>query len=472
MNWSQADWSQKRKVFYVLAFAGVVILLTAYPVYQVTHPAPTCSDQKQNGAETGVDCGGACAAVCLAEVKQLHVVWAKAFPLEGGRYDLGAYVENTNATAGVKRARYALRVLDATGQILAERRGETEIPPASPVLLFETDVVFSGVLDHADVVFDSGDVALWTRASTAPSVVMTKNQMLKNTDTKPRFDAVLVNTDLVNSVTNLTLGAIIYDALRHPVAISRTYVDSVMKDSEEPVFFTWPSRFTKNPRGGMCTSPVDTMLVFDRSGSMNVGQKTPPEPLTTAKNAANAYVDAADIIDKVGVVSFATTASSPIDHQLSMNHESVRRVVAAISIDEDGLQYTNLGDAIKFAYTELQSVRYTKDAKKIIVALTDGVANRPVDPKNSKNEKYAETYTAGVVKEAQANDIQVYAIGLGKDINDAFLRNNVATDAAHYFNAPTAEDLQNIYKNISETVCKAENFITEIVLTPRAIFAQ
>lgn len=472
MNWSQADWSQKRKILYALAFACGVIFLAAYPVYYFTHPAPTCSDQKQNGAETGVDCGGPCVAACLAEIKAPRVVWAKAFPLEGGRYDLGAYVENINAGAGVKHMRYSLRALDNTGQILVEKNGATEFPPASSVLLFETDATFSGNIDHTEVVFDQNDLTNWIRASTAPSVVMPKNQSLKNTDTKPRFDAVLVNTDLVNDVTNLTLGAIIYDALRHPVAVSRTYVSSIPKDSEQSVFFTWPNRFTKNPRGGICTTPVDTMLVFDRSGSMDIGRKNPPEPLTTAKNAANAYVDAADIIDKVGVVSFATLVSSPIDHALSVDHEGVRSAVATIAIDKNDTQYTNLGDALKIALEEIQSIRHTKDAKKIIVALTDGVANRPLDPLNQKNTTYAETYAEGIAKEAQTNGVQIYTIGLGKGINEVFLRDRIATSPAHYFNAPTAESLQNIYKSISESVCKSENFITEIVVTPRAIFAQ
>lgn len=471
MKWSQKEWSEKRKILYALAFAGVIILLAAYPVYQVTHPAPTCFDQKQNGTETGVDCGGSCVSVCTAEVKPPHVVWAKAFLLEGGRYDLGAYVENANVGAGIKNARYTFKVFDNVGNILAEKKGETELAPVSTILLFATGVTLLGNPDHVDVVFDASDLTHWVRASTASSIPATKNQRMRSTDTKPRLDAILINNDPMNEVSGLALGAIIYDARRHPVAISSTYVNNIPVSGEQPIFFTWPSRFTKNPRGGMCTTPVDTMLVFDRSGSMDVGHKVPAEPLTTAKNAASAYVDAADIVDKVGLVSFATDASSPIDHELSIDHTGVRDAVSAIAIGKDGLQNTNLGDALKVALEELQSMRHTKDAKKIIVALTDGVANRPLDPVTQKSGAYAEEYAAGIAKEAQAASVQVYAIGLGQDTKEAFLRDRIATDPAHYFNAPTAESLQNVYKNISETVCPPENFITEIVMTPRAIFA-
>ncbi|MGB2580728.1 MAG: vWA domain-containing protein, partial [Minisyncoccia bacterium] len=312
----------------------------------------------------------------------------------------------------------------------------------------------------------------WFKATSAPYTVVTKNQILKNADTKPRFDAVLVNTDLVNDVTNLTLSAIIYDPLRRPIAVSKTYIEKISRGGEQDVFFTWPNRFTKNPKGGICTTPVDTMLVFDRSGSMDVGRNTPPEPLTTAKNAASAYVDSADIVDKVGIVSFAVTASNPIDHGLSTDHDAVKGVTEGIAIEKGSLQYTNLGDALKSAFFEIGSERHTKNAKQIIVALTDGVSNRPIDPTNSKNDEYAEEYAISAAKAAKASGVQIYAIGLGHDINEAFLRDSIATSPAHYFNAPTAESLKSIYKSISETVCKPENFITEIVVTPRAVFGE
>ncbi|TAN36594.1 VWA domain-containing protein [Patescibacteria group bacterium] len=466
------EWSQKRKILYSLAVTIVVVLLASYPTYLLLRETPTCFDKKQNGTETGIDCGGSCSLMCSVEVKAPRIVWAKVFPINGNVYDIAAYVENVNINAGVKNLRYTIRVFDSANKILAETGGSTELAPGSRVLLFETGVTFSGIVDHTEVSFNDNDLNQWFKATSAPYTVVTKNQILKNADTKPRFDAVLVNTDLVNDVTNLTLSAIIYDPLRRPIAVSKTYVEKISRGGEQNIFFTWPNRFTKNPKGGICTTPVDTMLVFDRSGSMDVGRKTPPEPLTTAKNAASAYVESADITDKVGIVSFAVTASNPIDHGLSTDHDAVKLVTEGIAIEKGSLQYTNLGDALKSAFSEIGSERHTKNAKQIIVALTDGVSNRPIDPANSKNEAYAEEYAALIARDAKGSGVQIYTIGLGNNINEAFLRDSIATSPTHYFNAPTAESLKSIYKSISETVCKPENFITEIVVTPRAVFVE
>ena len=240
------EWSQKRKTLFVLVFAGAVILLVAYPAYLLTHRTPTCFDQKQNGTETGIDCGGGCALACLADIKAPLVVWAKAFYLGGPYYDLGAYVENPNTESGVKSVRYAFRVFDREGKVLVEKKGVTEIVPGAVFVLFEPNIVIAGNPDRVEVSFDQGDLSRWIKARVSSSIIVPKNQNLKNTDTKPRFEAVLMNTDLVNSVANLTVSAIIYDAQRSPVAISRTFVDNIQKGGEESIFFTWPSRFAKD----------------------------------------------------------------------------------------------------------------------------------------------------------------------------------------------------------------------------------
>lgn len=467
------EWSQRRKITYALATAGALILVASYPAYRLFYTAPTCFDQKQNGDELGVDCGGSqCALYCPAQVKAPRVLWVKAFRVSPGRYDVGAYVENPNISAGVKNARYLIHVLDETGQTIAERAGSIELDPASTELIFEGGFALTVTPGKVEIEFNKYDIAHFVKARPTPLIVMSKNQSLKNSDTVPRFDATLVNTDLVNDVGRVELGAIIYDPARNPIAISRSYVDTIAKGTEQPIFFTWPNRFTKNPRGAICITPVDTMLVFDRSGSMDAGRRNPPEPLTTAKKAASAYVEAADLLDKVGLVSFATTVSNPIDHELSVDHTKVIDAVTNIAIRKGSLQYTNLGDAIKDAFLELVSTRHTNSAKQVIVALTDGVANRPLDPANPKNTSYAGEYAARQANIARVAGIDIYAVGLGKDLSLPFLRDRIATDPAHFFNAPTANDLQAIYKNIAESVCKEGNFLTEIVITPHAVFAE
>jgi hypothetical protein len=472
------DWSQRRKILYAAGVAGALVLLASYPLYKVIYKAPTCSDQKQNGTEAGIDCGGICSRACVSQTKPLRVLWAKAFATASGKYDVGAYVENPNLEVGIKTLHYTLRIKDKDGRVLGERVRVTEIPPAASVLLFESNFAFTGIPERVDVEWNPADLAVWTKAQTMSTNIITKNQSLKNTDTTPRFDATLVNTDLVNSVGQVDVGAIIYDSARNPVAVSSTVVYDIPKGGEQNIFFTWPSRFTKIPRGGACPSPVDTMLLVDRSGSMDIGRQNPPEPLTTIKNALNTYVNRAALIDKLGVVSFATTVSIPLDQELSVDHEKVAQSIQDINVLKGSVQDTDIGDAIKTATVEFQSSRHAGDAKKVAILLTDGVPNRPLDPAN-KNRIYAQEDASDTAASARSAGVEIYAIGLGSGVNEAFLRDKIASDVHHYFSAVAPEDLQGIYTNIAGSVCKkegtdlpTENFITEIVMTPHAVFAE
>lgn len=256
------DWAKKRRIIYGFIFAGALIALAAYPVYLVTNKAPTCSDGKQNGGESGVDCGGGCEFQCVAEMKAPRVVWAKALPLGGSMYDLGADIENLNLTAGVKSARYSIRVYGSDSSLLSERKGQVEIPPASAFLLFETGVSLSAEPSRTEVVFEPEDLTKWVQAKISPSVVLTKNKNITNTNTAPRFDAILVNTDPVNSVSSLIIGAVIYDTSRNPVAISRTTVDQIAPDGEQNIFFTWPNKFTESSQSFITEIIITPPAIF------------------------------------------------------------------------------------------------------------------------------------------------------------------------------------------------------------------
>ena len=466
------EWSQKRKTLYALVFAALVILLAAYPAYKIFYNAPTCSDGKQNGAEVGVDCGGSCTLYCASQITMPRVVWAKAFPVGSETYDLGAYVENPNQSAGLKAAHYTMRMFDSMNQDIGVSKGIMEIPPGGALLAFVSNVRIASVPERVQVEFDEADMNKWTKARAVPEVITVKNQILRNTDTKPRLDATVVNSDRVNDIGPVTFNAVIYDALKNPIAVSETYIEGLNRGGEQNIFFTWQDRFTKNPRGGMCATPVDTMLVFDRSGSMNIGNKNPVEPLTTAKNAAVAYLDSAELKDRVGLISFAGTASSPVDKELSSDLDGAKAAILGIAISKDGPQYTNLGDALKGALNEFRSTRHNPEARSALIVLTDGVANRPVDPINAKNTTYAEEYAASFALEARKLGVEVYAIGLGETFNESFLRDRIATNATTYFKAPTAAELDGIYKKISATVCKEESFIKDIIIKPRTIFTE
>lgn len=238
------EWAQKRKIYYALVFAVVIISLITLSTYLAIHKAPTCFDQKQNGGELGIDCGGICARYCSIQVKPLHIVWVKAFSFAPGHYDVGAYIENQNINAGISQARYTVRIFNGNKGVVSERSGVTDIVPSAPLFVFEGNFSLDSDPSDVQIEFNDWDMERWTKARPSESVILTKNQSLKDVDTKPRLEVTLVNTDLVNSAEQIILGAIVYDSMKQPVAISRTFIDKIEKGSEYQTVFTWPNHFS------------------------------------------------------------------------------------------------------------------------------------------------------------------------------------------------------------------------------------
>ena len=123
-----------------LIIGGIFLALVsgvAWLFYRAVVPAATCTDNRQNGREEGVDCGAlACGILCQSPVLPLKVGPVSLLKAGSG-YDALAHLENPNPLYGASRVDYVLTVFDGAGAVIATRRGNTYVNPAQPrYLLF------------------------------------------------------------------------------------------------------------------------------------------------------------------------------------------------------------------------------------------------------------------------------------------------------------------------------------------------
>jgi len=447
------SWSTKRQLFYFSIVASVVLAVFVGVYFTYFQKEPSCFDNKKNQGELGVDCGGTCLLLCPSQTSDIIVLWSRPVKVVSGLYDAIAMIENPNFNAGVQKISYSFEFYDRNNVFITERKGSTFINPNERFAIFESGIA-TGERVPTRALFEFNEEPRWIHTTTEKTKILVKNERLESLEFKPKLRATLTNSSVFDE-RKIVVTALLSNKDNNVVGVSETEVDIIEKDGTRDITFTWPGVFEKAPE--VCLVPLDIMMVFDRSGSMNDDKDNPPQPLTDARDAANTFVNTLNEGDRIGLVSFATNASQPIDQALNTDQELTKNAISRISISpEEEVGFTNLGDAILKATRELQSIRSNDIAKKAMIILTDGLANFPEDP---GGEVYAEEKAA----RAKDDEITVYAIGLGDKVNTEFLRAQITSAPEQYYPAEKSSDLFRVYSEIAQVVCPLKTYLIDII---------
>lgn len=444
-------WSIKRKRIILSAIVFSLVVLVGVPVYFIFYKVPTCFDGRQNGGEEGVDCGGSCRLLCSSDSLPLVLNGdPRILKVSDNIYQIIVSVNNTNINAEIYRAGYTLKIYDTQNIIpLKVIEGETFVPKGSSFAILEGPFNFETGLVPTRVTFEWKENSLvWQKNAKEIPELMVQNLNLSRENTSPRLDAKIENLSL-SKIANIDLIATISDEAGNIYAASKTFVETLAPGASVPIVFIWPRPF-RNTGDAICDFPADVALVIDRSGSMDDLGANPPQPLTDVKNTALYFINQFGKKNQYSLISFANEASLPIDIALGNNVDSVRQAISNISIIKEGIQNTNIGAGILTARDELNSNRHKVGSDKALVLLTDGVATLPL--KSGVND-YPKTYALEAAKIAKDDNISVYTIGLGKDVDVNLLKAIATTTAEAYF-APTTDELNDIYRQIATKICK------------------
>lgn len=467
-------WAFWRRVQYG---SGLAVFLSSLAglLYFVYFFAPAnCFDNEMNGSERAVDCGGVCVRICVADVVPPRVVWSESFKVTDGQYNAVAYLENRNELAATPNLSYTFTLFDGT-EIIAERTGRTILPANSTYPIFEGRIATKDNRTPTRTTMTIAGSDIWQPVAVGREQFTTTNITLSSADLRPRLVAQVENNNIFDA-TQVEVVATIFNQLGKPVTASQTFVDSIPGQSKKEVVFTWPQPIAKTVRS--CEIPSDVMIVLDRSGSMAADGGTPPEPLESAKQAAGSFVGLLQPRDAFGFLSYATAPTAP-EQVLTSNRTALMEAISAVSMGADGIQYTNMGDAISIAASELTGSRHRADARKVIVFLTDGDVTRPVNPDTGKADRdYAAGYAKAAAEAAKTKDVIIYTIGFGDFLRaadgevarDTSLIKSLASDPGNYFEAPTIADLKRVYKAIATSICEVGPARIEVIPKTEANF--
>lgn len=241
------SWASKRQFKYFSGFILFIALIVFAIVSPIIFKKPTCLDNKKNGTETGIDCGGSCSLMCKSDISDPSVLWSRAFLVVGSNYNLVAFVENRNKSSAVLTASYEFRIYDTDNKLLGRREGKTFIPPNQQFAVFESRFD-SDQSKIKTVTFEFLSPLIWVKKSptlqTLP--IFVNNIIFDNNKDTPNLSAV-VNNNSIYDLGEFDVIAILYDAERNAINASKTHKDNLLSNNNLPVVFTWPEPLSALP---------------------------------------------------------------------------------------------------------------------------------------------------------------------------------------------------------------------------------
>jgi Mg-chelatase subunit ChlD len=246
-------------------------------------------------------------------------------------------------------------------------------------------------------------------------------------------------------VLSLTVVGIVYLLIVTPLIISNLKKQQSYQGHAQS---TQPTPTTSPQVCGIANS--NTVLIMDRSGSMAEQDGSSGTKIQDAIAAADNFVDltAANIQNEIGLVSFATTATT--NSTLTGNFSSVKTQINSLTASGS----TCIQCAIDEASKDLTSGNRS-GVKNVIVLLTDGIANTVEGSSSQVSESEAEQAALTAATNAHKNnDAIIFVIGLGSDVNTAFLQQLATSTGGQYYFPPTTDNLTDIYSQISQIIAQ------------------
>lgn len=199
--------------------------------------------------------------------------------------------------------------------------------------------------------------------------------------------------------------------------------------------------------GSIAKSEVDVVLILDRSGSMG-GSK-----ITDAQQAAKGFLEFTNELDRVGFISYSKDIKirSDLLFMNSTNKDILRAEIDSYKIKAEGT--TNIYDAIDTANGLLLKSPREEYVLLVEILLTDGRHNYPAKPEGAFES---------LANYAKDNDIAIYTVGLGSDVNPDRLQMIANITGGKYYFAPTSNELEGIFADIAKSLAIAG---TEIVVS-------
>jgi len=231
------SWSKNRKILYGVAVISVLLISIGVPTFFYLYKAPTCFDNIQNSNEQGVDCGGSCARLCQNSFLSADISWTRYAEVTPHLYNIGAYIVNPNSEGEASKVPYLIELFDKDGTIITDRKGTITLPPHRNTLVFVGAINVGNRLPSR-ATFSFTTAPNWHKRVDPLSKLSVSDKNYNEDSVGSSLSATINNSDVV-PVSNVSVGAVLYDSEGTAIGFSKTILDEIPANGSAVAPFTW-----------------------------------------------------------------------------------------------------------------------------------------------------------------------------------------------------------------------------------------
>lgn len=238
------EWATKRKIIYGVSVVFLILSFVFYKTRTIIFPAPTCFDKKQNGYETGTDCGGTCSLRCFSDVSIVEAEWSRAIRTSPNTYDLVGMLANKNINSAPLFVSYIFTVFNKNGKILDIEEGSTTVLLAGEFPVIKQNIFISEAPAKVLLKLNQEPYYAVNENPQVPSVRITSF-------TYQSGDISRIYVNIINTTRNvylkLPIRMVAYDEYDNAIAVGESIIPSLGKEEQKQITFVWHSPLPTAP---------------------------------------------------------------------------------------------------------------------------------------------------------------------------------------------------------------------------------
>lgn len=254
------DWATKRKVIYGVAAILIVISFVVYQTRNILFPAPTCFDKKQNGYESGVDCGGICSLRCDSDISLVQVDWSRAIKSSGNTYDFVAMLSNKNINSAPLSLSYTFVAYNKNGEIIKSVTGDTIVIVANSFPVIKQNVALSET--PVKVLLKLNQEPYYATLENPKTQSIRVNNFSYEPGSITRIYVDIENTTR-NIYLKLPIRMVAFDEHDNAIAVGENILPSLDKEEKKQVVFVWHSPLLTSPTKVRAYPIISPFSVFN-----------------------------------------------------------------------------------------------------------------------------------------------------------------------------------------------------------------